>query len=182
MKGHIVLVGLPASGKSRLGTLIAKHYAVPFVDLDKLIESRENSSIPELFEQGESRFREAETQALIAALSRGDSTVISTGGGIVERDQNRALLTQTTVIYLDVDLDTAVQRASAKGNRPLLKNNPRSTMERLAQRRTPLYEAVATATIRVDERPARKNADRVIELIETLNERSSNDAHDFSPR
>lgn len=180
--GHIVLVGLPASGKSKLGVLVAKHYAVPFIDLDRLIESRENTSIPELFEQGESRFREAETQALKAALAAGDATVISTGGGIVEREQNRTLLTETTVIYLDVDLDTAVRRASAKGNRPLLKNNPRSTMEELARRRTPLYEAVATATVRVDERPARKNANRVIELIEALNERSSNDAHDFSPR
>ncbi|MDO5729111.1 MAG: shikimate kinase [Actinomycetaceae bacterium] len=181
MSTHIVLVGLPASGKSKLGALIAQHFGIDFVDLDRLIETREGRSIPELFLDGESRFRDAETQALVAAIGADRKSVISTGGGIVERAKNLELLQETTVVYLNIDIDTAVRRATAKGDRPLLKDNPRQTMRELAQRRTPLYERVAQVHARVDDRPARKNATRVIELIEALEERSSNDAHDFSP-
>ena len=88
----IILIGLPGSGKSTVGRLLARRLQLPFVDSDHAIEQRLGCSIREFFErEGEARFRDEE-QALIDELTQSAPCVLSTGGGAVLRPVNRQCL------------------------------------------------------------------------------------------
>lgn len=160
----IVLVGLPGSGKTKLGRIIAKDLGLDFVDLDEQIELDSGATIPELFESGESHFRDWEARILRESSDKMDA-VISTGGGIVEREENRRLLEDSLVVFLDVDVEEAIRRASRSTHRPLLAGGVAEKMRTLADRRTPWYRQVASISVKVDDRPAQENARRVIEAI-----------------
>ena len=85
----IILIGLPGSGKSTVGRLLARRLQLPFVDSDHAIEQRLGCSIREFFErEGEARFRDVE-QAVLDELTQGPPCVLSTGGGAVLRPTNR---------------------------------------------------------------------------------------------
>lgn len=78
---HIFLIGFMGCGKSHWGRLLAENLGLPFQDLDDLITSRTGKSIPEIFTQnGESRFRQLEHEAL-QSLTGIPPSVIATGGG-----------------------------------------------------------------------------------------------------
>ena len=107
-------------------------------------------SIPEIFSKfGEEKFREIETQAL-RELDPAKAVIIVTGGGIVLRDENVDLLKRLgTVVWLEAREETLFERASRRGNRPLLETeNPRKTLSEMSRARAPLYAKVAD--IRVD--------------------------------
>lgn len=99
---RIYLIGLPGSGKTTVGKELAKNLKYDFLDLDKEIVKRENMSIDEMFNISESFFRDKETETLKLTLNLKD-TVISCGGGIVERDINKSLM-NGIVVYLDSPL------------------------------------------------------------------------------
>lgn len=88
-------------------------------------------------------FRDRETKAL-SELTAMPNIIMATGGGAVGRAENRALLKQGLVIYLDASVDTQLIRTKKDKNRPLLQNdNPRAILEKLYQERSPLYKEVA---------------------------------------
>lgn len=109
---HFFLIGLSGSGKSTVGRLLADRLNKPFLDTDALVEEMCGRSIPAIFaREGEAYFRECEGRALLDATQRYDSAVIATGGGIVTRQENRALLRSAgTGIYLSVQPETALAR------------------------------------------------------------------------
>lgn len=168
MNKHIVLVGLPASGKTKLGKIIASHYGLDFIDLDTLIETTTGQSIPTLFDRGEAYFRQCETEALKMAVDRAPAVVISTGGGVVERECNRQMLAETHVIFLDVPVDIAIRRAQRSSTRPLFRHDLAGTMRQLARRRRDLYASIATQTVSVNDRDAQENAALIIDTINTV--------------
>ena len=87
----IVLVGLSGAGKSSVGRLLATRLDWPLRDTDTLIEQAAGRSVARIFaEQGEARFRDLEAGALRTALT--PPAIVATGGGIVLRAENRALL------------------------------------------------------------------------------------------
>ncbi len=100
---RIYLIGLPACGKSTVGKELAKSINYSFLDLDKYIVEKNNETIDEMFLKGESYFRDKETAALSETQNLSD-TVISCGGGIVERDNNKSLM-KGIVVYLDCPLN-----------------------------------------------------------------------------
>lgn len=132
----IYLCGLPGSGKSTVGPLLAKLRGQPFIDLDSLIEARAGMDIPAIFRSlGESKFREFETLSLVQAASRGDS-VIALGGGALERIENRdVVLASGMLIHLDAPLVLLAARTIHNATRPLL-NPDESLTERLASLKT----------------------------------------------
>lgn len=144
----IFLVGPMGAGKTTIGKLLAKRLGREFIDCDHYIVAQSGADIPWIFaKEGEEGFRDRETRAL-EELTAMPNIVMATGGGAVGREENRKLLQQGFVIYLEASVDTQLIRTKKDKNRPLLQNdNPRATLEALYQKRHPLYQGVATIIV-----------------------------------
>lgn len=138
---NLILVGMPGSGKSRVGRALARRMKRPFVDVDEEIVRRAGKSIPEIFsEDGEAAFRDLEHRA-ICDICREKGAVIATGGGAVLREDNvRAMRQNGRVLMLLRELD----KLSMDG-RPLSKS--REELRAMWLRREPKYRAAADAVI-----------------------------------
>lgn len=146
MKGNLYLIGMPGSGKSRVGREVAERLSAPFVDLDKVIEEDAGRSITEIFaEQGEAVFRELEKTALSRVSSRARA-VIACGGGAVLDAQNRSVMKATgRVVWLDVSLEMLSKRVSPGARRPLIQDS--GDLARLMSEREALYREVADVVV-----------------------------------
>lgn len=137
---NIVLIGMPGCGKSTVGQLVAKELRKPFVDCDAEIEKLAGKSIPRIFaEDGESIFRNWESQVL-ETLGKQSGLVIATGGGCVTQQENYRLLHQNgTIFWLKRDIDKLPREG-----RPLSQN---SDLTEMYQFRKTLYQAFADEII-----------------------------------
>lgn len=152
--GMLALVGMPGSGKSTIGRSLARRLGQPFVDTDRLVESRIGCPIRDFFAtEGEASFRAIES-AVLAEVLDGPPAVVATGGGIVLAEANRRLLRErATVLYLRVAIDELMRRVAHDTQRPLLQvADPRERLRQLLAERDPLYRAVAHFTLD-DARP-----------------------------
>jgi shikimate kinase len=160
-----VLVGAPGAGKSIVGRAVAERLGVGFRDTDADVEAVAGKSIPDVFvEDGESRFRDLERDAVRAGLAEHDG-VLSLGGGAVLAEATRALLRGHVVVWLDVDLSGAASRVGLGQGRPLIGLNPRAQLRELLDRRRPLYREVATHTVVTSDVPADVVVDRVLAAL-----------------
>lgn len=140
--GDLILIGLPASGKTTVGRQLARRLDMPFFDCDEAIEAAAGCSVSDIFARhGESYFRQLEHRTL-ETLCRKEGCVIATGGGAVLREDNRLLLQRSgTVFWLDRPLSDIMSTDFQTG-RPLLTAG-RKALERLAAERRALYAACA---------------------------------------
>ena len=134
---NILLVGMPGSGKSVVGGVIARRTGKPFVDTDAEIVRRAGKPIPEIFAQdGEDAFRQLETEVLRDVTAKGGQ-VVATGGGAVTRPENLPLLRQNgRVVFLERPL-----RLLARHGRPL--SSSEDAVRELYRTRLPLYRSVS---------------------------------------
>ena len=131
------------AGKTTLGKKLARELGISFKDTDKLVSAR-HGSIERIFEEhGEDHFRDLETEALRQALSQ--PAIVATGGGIVLREANRALISGHRVIFLDTAKDWVIGKINLD-KRPLLKKNPERWQEIYDQRKD-LYLELSDTTI-----------------------------------
>lgn len=138
---NIVLVGLMGAGKTSVGKLLAEKLSYSFCDTDDLIEKEAGQTISQIFEKfGENYFRELETD-IIRKISLITSSVISTGGGSLEKEENIELLkTNSFLVYLQAAPTCLYERVKKESHRPLLKNsNPLQTLENLLKKREAHY-------------------------------------------
>jgi shikimate kinase len=139
---HLVLVGLPGSGKSTVGPLLAAALGTSFVDIDEEIERREGLTVSQIFERrGEAAFRALE-RAITQELANRPGMVVSPGGGWIADEGNVQLLRPPArIIHLDVSVSTALSRLGSDiGRRPLLAGPAAdSRLASLAAARMPLY-------------------------------------------
>ena len=141
----IYLVGLPGSGKTTVGKIVAEKIGYKFIDLDEYIEKSYGMSVKMIFEKyGEKGFRNIETEAL-KKVSNEENTVISTGGGTVISSENRDIIKKSEkVIFIDRECKDILADVNMK-DRPLLKNTPEKLYE-LRDSRINFYEEVSTFT------------------------------------
>jgi shikimate kinase len=123
MDKRIVLIGPPGAGKTTCGQFVAAKLGWRFVDTDSVIEKQQGCAVSQFFAtEGESAFRELESQTLATLLNEQSSgIVIGTGGGIILRESNRQMLGNLEFLcYLKAELETLVGRLAGDTTRPLL--------------------------------------------------------------
>lgn len=163
----IILIGFMGSGKTTIGKQLAHHLQIPHLDLDAWIERETGQSIASIFaDQGESYFRDLESQALSTAIHQ--EGILSTGGGTPARLTNRNLLTASRcpVIFLRTSPDVIRARLNHDDSRPLLQDLNQEKFTQLFQEREGYYKESADTTIRTDN----KTPDEItLEILEQHN-------------
>lgn len=152
------------AGKTTVGRKLAKRLDLQFVDLDHEIERHTGVSVATIFEiEGESGFRQRETNAL-KQVTAGGAQIIATGGGVVLSAMNRAILSGTgPVVYLQATPELIYSRTRHDTSRPLLQvADPLGRIRNLVRQRDPLYREVADIVIE-----SGKPLGNTIEAIET---------------
>jgi shikimate kinase len=162
----IFLIGYRGTGKTTLGQLLSERIGWDFVDADVHLEATCGKSIKQIFaSDGEPAFRDMESRMLHELCGR-ERLVIGTGGGVVGREENRALLRAAGyVVWLRADLDTIAARLAADPStperRPNLSSGGLAEIAELLRVREPLYRA--SADLEVDTRARSPQ-----ELVETI--------------
>ena len=145
LRPALVFVGFMGAGKSRAAREAAAALGVAAHDADALIEAELGEPIEAFFDrEGEAAFRAVEEQVCVGLLETADGGAIALGGGALASERVRAALARHVVVLLDVDLETAWQRASG-GGRPLARD--RAAFEALFDARAPIYDAAADAVL-----------------------------------
>jgi shikimate kinase len=146
----VVLVGVPGSGKTTVGTLLAHRLGVGFRDTDHDVEVSEGKPVPDIFvDSGEDHFRALERAAVAVALAEHDG-VLALGGGAVLHADTRALLVEHPTVWLQVGAAAGAKRVGLDVPRPVLLGNVRGRLAALVAERAPLYAEVARITIDTD--------------------------------
>ena len=132
---NLVLIGLPGCGKTTIGKRLAAELGLLFIDCDAEIEKQAGKAIPEIFAaDGEEAFRELESKVLADVLQT-PGKVVSTGGGIVLKEENRVALRRATTVFLDRTAENIMSTCDMEG-RPLMKS---ASLKELAEQRRQLY-------------------------------------------
>lgn len=142
---NLILTGYRGTGKSVLGMQLHEVLGLPLLDTDEWIIGETGKRIPEIFsEYGEEYFRDQESRA-VAHVSSLRNHVIATGGGIIEREQNRQILRECGfTVWLTASVDTIFERIYNDSNRPSLTGlSPREEIASVLTRRNPLYRECA---------------------------------------
>ena len=161
----IILIGFMGAGKTTLGRILAKRLGISFVDTDERIVREQKRAVSDIFaKEGESYFRELETEQLKELLGLEERMVISVGGGLPVQPQNHELLRELgTTIYLKAGIETLVKRLSRDTKRPLLQGG--SVEEKIAglmREREPVYEKVADKIVQTDG----KSVDEAVDMLQ----------------
>lgn len=146
MKDNIVLIGMPGTGKSTVGLLLAKTLGKGFVDSDILIQVREGKTLQQIMDENDYlHLRQIEEQVLIDI--RGRNLVIATGGSAVYSEvAMEHLANHATIVYLDTPLSVLRQRIRDYDTRGIARR-PDQSFEELFAERTALYRRYADITV-----------------------------------
>ena len=149
-KASIYLIGFMGCGKSTVGKRLANQLGFRYMDTDDVVAEMCQQSISTIFRtSGEDYFREKETLVLYQApLNR---HVIATGGGMIERKQNRAYLSDQVVVYLKTDWETIVARLQGDQTRPIWQDDGRDK-ERLFKQREKHYQQTSQLVVTTDDK------------------------------
>lgn len=153
----VYLIGFMGTGKSAVGHRLRGRYAVD--ELDERFEQEQGQTITAFFtDHGEAGFRTHESELLKSS----NAEVIVTGGGIVEREENRLYMQESgTVVWIDTPFDLIWERIASDPNRPLV--TEQEQVRRLFERRYSLYAGVAT--VRLEGTASIEELTRAIETV-----------------
>ena len=162
LQNNIILIGMPGSGKTTTGKLLAQKLGFDFLDMDDVIEKSEGMKISEIFKlEGEEYFRNLETSLLESLLEK-ENLILSTGGGVILFNNNYELLKKIgKIVYLKILPDKIYERIKEDKTRPLLLDvDLKKKLNELFKKREEYYKR-ADFEIGADCEPE-KIADRII--------------------
>lgn len=161
---NIVLIGMPASGKTTVAAALAKDLGLEVLDTDALIVER-HGEINKIFEKfGEEYFRNLE-RAAVKEVAKHTNAVISTGGGCPLRKENvLALKNCSKIVFLRTSVAELIKRTQGDGTRPLLKGEREERLKHLLSVRTPVYEGAADFTVDTDGLTPEEIAKKITEF------------------
>lgn len=136
-KKGVLLIGMPGSGKTTVGRALAKVLGVNFVDIDEVIEKSTGKEIKEIFSQGEEVFRDVETKSC-ELLSGLKNIVISSGGGVIKKEENMDYFNEFIVVFINRPLDLIMEDIDTE-TRPLLWDG-KERLTNLFRERIDLYK------------------------------------------
>lgn len=152
---NIILIGFMGCGKTTVGVKLSYRLRRTVVDTDKEIEKEEKRAISDIFAtDGEEYFRDRETACLRKMLGSMSNQIISVGGGLPLREENRALLRKLgQVFYLRARPETIYERVKHDTTRPLLQGpDPQEKIRTLLTKRDRAYTEAADVIIDVDDK------------------------------
>ena len=143
---NLVMIGMPGSGKSTVGVVLAKAAGMDFVDSDLVIQKEMGMTLAQIIERyGDDGFRQIENRVNASLDCHG--TVIATGGSVVYYDSSmHALKDDGVIVYLDLPLDELAIRLGDLNARGVVLE-PGQTLTALYAKRTPLYQQWADVTV-----------------------------------
>ena len=164
---NVVLMGFMGAGKTTIGRKLAKALECEFIDTDERIEIEQKRKISDIFaEDGEETFRDMETNLLKHLQDREEGFVLSIGGGMPVREENRTLLRNLgTVVYLKTSKAEIIRRVSGDKNRPLLQGGDLDEkVTNLMKAREQIYKDTAHKEIVTDGKNPQKVVNEILEL------------------
>ena len=152
------------AGKTTVGMELAKKLNYKLIETDHSIENDQSREIKDIFSQdGESFFRNLETLKL-KELTNVENAVISTGGGIILKDENRSILNNLFTIYLKADFENIFNRIKQDTSRPLLlTDDPYNTAKDIFKSRQSVYESFKIH-VRTDNKTPQQVVEEIINL------------------
>ena len=165
MPRHVVLIGLPGSGKSTVGQLTAEGLGAPLFDIDTLLVRQMGRPVAQIFGMlGEAAFRQMERDAVVAAAGGCPAVIVPGGGWAAQPGQLETVRPSSIVVYLRCGPGVAVKRTEQGEARPLLAGtDPAERMRTLLEAREPYYR-LADYVVETDRKPAEKVAVEVMKL------------------
>ena len=166
---NLVLIGMRGSGKSAIGRTLAKILNFEFADVDEILEGSEKMTIPAIVEKhGWDYFRDLETK-YTQEVAKKKNCVISTGGGVILREENMESLKKNgEIIFIHSPIKQLAQRVAKDSDRPSLTGKtPHEELEEIWQARKELYRKYADCELFFDFETDDKEADltRKAEMI-----------------
>jgi len=163
----ISLIGMPGSGKSTVGVLLAKRLGLAFVDTDLLIQEQERATLAEIIAaKGHETLRGIEEQVLLDMAIY--PAIVSTGGSVVYSEAIMQRLAKASiVVYLRAQLSTVDYRISLAPDRGIASPGDHR-LEDVYNERAPLYERYANITVDVDADDPEIIAGHIKSLLDTL--------------
>jgi shikimate kinase len=163
---NIVLIGMPACGKSTIGVLLAKHLSRWFIDTDLCIQSMEGRSLQEIIDtDGLEYFRQIEQKHVLSISA--SNAVIATGGSVIYSGPAMEKFSKDSVtVLLDLPLDDIKRRLTNLYSRGVVMAKGQS-LEELYRQRRPLYEKYAQITVDCTGRDHQQTLAAIIEELES---------------
>ena len=164
MKSNIILIGMPAAGKSTIGVLLAKSLLKSFIDTDLIIQSKCGCALCDIIERdGTDAFLKIENDVICS--QEYTASVIATGGSAVYGEEAMShLRSDGIIVYLDIPLDEIKKRiGNIKSRGVAMKNG--TTLQDLYNERTPLYNKYADITINCQGKTAEETVEVIISQL-----------------
>jgi shikimate kinase len=180
-----VLIGPPGAGKTEIGPLLAERLGTSFRDTDADIAAAAGQPVSDIFiEQGEPAFRQLEREAAARALREHDG-VLALGSGAILDPELQLRLEGLLVVYLAADFGAIARRLGLDRPRVVIPGNPRGRLRAMLEERRPLYERLASVTIKTDDLDPDELAEQIAAAMNgpAMNGPAMNDpASDEQPR
>lgn len=169
-KKGVLLIGMPGAGKTTVGRILAKDLGMNFVDIDEFIEKSTGKEIKEIFIEGEEVFRNLESKSC-ELLSRLKDVVISSGGGVVKREENIEYFNEFIKVFLNRPLDLIMEDINTE-TRPLLWAG-KERLTNLFRERIDLYKKYCDIEV-INDGSIEEVVKNIAYEIENFSEKNSN--------